>query len=175
MIRKILVFVVALIAAFLFYVNSRPSSFRVERSIAINSSPEAVFAIISDLHEGINWSPWEELDPNMKKVFSGPEKGVGSKLAWDGNDDVGAGSQEIITAESPSKLVTKLVFLRPFEATNHAEFSIKQEGSGSEITWAMYGENNFGSKLFGCFVNMDEMIGKDFEKGLSKLKKYSEK
>jgi uncharacterized protein YndB with AHSA1/START domain len=172
--KKILAGVLVVIVAFLGFVATRPDSFRVERSIVVQAPPEVLFSIVNDFRNGAKWSPWEKLDPNMKKTFSGPQTGVGSVYEWEGNDEVGKGRQEITLVEPPNKVVSSLHFIKPFEAHNEAEFLFVKEGEGTRVTWAISGPSPFISKLFGVFMDMDKMIGKDFEKGLADLKKLAE-
>lgn len=173
--KKILAGLALIVVAILGYAATLPGTFRVERSQKMDASPEVVFGIVNDFRRGKDWSPWEKLDPQMKKTFSGPETGVGSAYAWEGNDDVGKGSQKIILAEAPSKVVSELHFMEPFEAHNQAEFLIRKEGNGSEITWAISGPQPYISKIMCLFMDMDALIGKDFESGLADLKTLAEK
>lgn len=172
--KKIALGLVAAIVLFLIFVATRPSSFRVERSITVEAPPSILFEILTDFKKGQDWSPWEKMDPQMKKTFSGPESGVGATYAWEGNDEVGKGEQKIVHA-APDKIVTDLHFIAPFEAHNKAEYLLSKEGAGTKVTWAIYGPSPFMSKLAGVFMDMDALIGKDFETGLSSLKALAEK
>lgn len=174
MLIKILAAVVVVIAAILVYAASRPNTFRVERSAIFKAAPDKVFAQINDFHNWPAWSTWERMDPIMKKTHSGTASGVGAKYGWQGNNKVGQGSMEITESIPNSKVMVKLDFLSPMEAHNIGEFIIQPEGEGSRLTWAMYGSAPFISKLFGVFVNMDKMIGKDFEDSLTNLKQVVE-
>ena len=132
--------------------------------------PAEVFAHVNDFHKWADWSPWEKLDPAMKKTFSGAASGPGSVYEWTGNDQVGTGRMTL-TDSTPSDLIRiKLEFLKPFEATNNTEFIFKPEGAGTKVTWNMAGNNNFMAKAAGLFMNMEKMVGGDFEKGLAQLK-----
>ncbi|MFO0696232.1 MAG: SRPBCC family protein [Polyangiales bacterium] len=164
----------AVLAGVLIVASRRPDDFRVERSIAIAASPEAIASHLDDFHRWTRWSPWEGLDPAMKRTYSGAEKGVGAVYAWEGNGKVGAGRMEVL-ASSPSAVRIKLDFLRPFEAHNQAEFGLEPGASGTKVTWAMTGKSAFPAKVMGLFLDMDEMIGKDFAKGLANLKDVVEK
>jgi uncharacterized protein YndB with AHSA1/START domain len=170
----ILVLLVVGVAAVLAYAATRPDMFRVQRSATINAPPERIFALITDLRGWQAWSPYEKRDPEMKRTHGGAERGKGATYAWDGNRNVGAGRMEIVDVSPPSKVVIKLDFLRPFEANNTAEFTIEPKGTASNVTWAMYGPNLFIGKLMGLFINMDRMIGKDFDDGLANLKAVAE-
>ncbi len=168
MVKKILLGLVALIVVFLIVVATRPDTFHVERSAIVSAPAEAVFPLIADFHRWSDWSPWEKLDATMKKDFDGGP-GVGGKYHWVGNDKVGEGRMTITDAHAPDKVVIKLDFIKPFEANNVTTFTMKPAGPGTQVTWAMDGAQNFMSKAFGLFMNMDQMIGKDFESGLSTL------
>jgi hypothetical protein len=113
----------------------------------------------------------------MKRTYSGPESGRGAIYAWDGNKNVGSGRMEILDASSPSKIVIKLDFFKPFEGHNTAEFSFVPErnASATTITWVMHGPSSFMSKVIQVFMNLDSMTGRDFEAGLANLKRLTEK
>ncbi len=163
-----------LIAGLLAYASTRPNRFRIERSIRINSPPEPIFAILSDFRQSEAWSPWEKLDVSMQKALSGAARGVGAIYEWNGNNKVGQGRQEILEATSPSKVLIQLDFLRPFQAHNSAEFTLLPQGNATLVTWAMFGPQPFMNKVMCLFMNMDKMVGKDFETGLSNLKSHVE-
>ncbi|XDD49627.1 SRPBCC family protein [Leptospira sp. WS92.C1] len=167
--------VTLLILSILIYTSTRPDTVRYERTAKINSPPEKIFALIHDFHSWGLWSPWEKVDPAMKRTFSGAENGKGAIYEWEGNNDIGKGRMEIVEAVSPSKIVIQLDFLEPFEARNTAEFTLVTKGDTTQITWAMYGPNEFISKIMCIFFDMDEMIGKEFETGLNHLKTITEK
>ena len=175
MFKRILLVVVVLIGALLAYAATRPDTFRVERATVIKAPPAKVFALIDDFHQWAGWSPWEKLDPAMKRTHSGAANGKGAVYAWEGNSDVGAGRMEILETTAPSRVLIRLDFMKPFEATNTAEYTIQPEGDATRVTWAMYGPAPFLSKLMQVFVSMDKMIGKDFEQGLANLKALAER
>jgi hypothetical protein len=154
---------------------TKPDTFRVERALAVKAPADAVYPLVADFHRWTSWSPYEGRDPAMKRTFGGPEQGRGATYAWDGNNNVGAGRMEILEAGTPSKLRIKLDFERPFEGHNTAEFTFVPQGDATLVTWAMYGPAPFLSKLMQVFINMDTMIGKDFETGLANLKRLTEK
>lgn len=156
-------------------IAGRPDEFTVSRSVKISAPPEKVFPHVNDLHNWNAWSPWAKLDPNAKNSFSGADSGAGAAMAWDGNKKVGAGKMTI-TESRPVELIRfKLEFIRPFQATNAAEFNFKSEGGQTVVTWTMTGKSNFVFKIFSLFVKCDDMVGKDFEKGLAALKAVAEK
>ena len=175
MFKTIGIVVVVLIAAILIYAANQPDNFRVQRSTTIKAPPEKIFPLITDLHSWGSWSPWEKMDPAMKRTYSGAASGKGAAYAWEGNSKVGEGRMEITEASPPSKVSIKLDFLKPFEAHNTAEFTLEPKGDSTNVTWAMYGPSAYVAKVMGVFVSMDSMIGKDFEAGLANLKAAAEK
>ena len=170
----IILIILVLVVAVLAYAATRPNSFRVRRSARIDAPPEKIFPLIDDFHKWPLWSPWEKLDPNMRRTHSGAESGKGAVYAWDGNKKVGSGRMEIMDSFAPSKLLLKLDFLRPFKAQNMTEFTLEPEGKSTDVRWEMYGPSPFMHKLMGVFMNMDRMIGRDFEKGLVAMKAAAE-
>jgi uncharacterized protein YndB with AHSA1/START domain len=175
MLKKIALVIVVLVAALLAFAATKPDSFRVQRTASIKAPPEKIFPLISDLKRWNAWSPWEQLDPAMKRTHSGAASGQGAVYEWAGNGEVGAGRMEIVAAAPPSALKIKLDFLKPFEAHNFAEFTLEPNGDGTNVTWAMYGPNTYVSKLMSVFFSMDSMVGKSFETGLANLKAATEK
>jgi len=177
--RKILTIfgavLLATIAVIVVYASTRPDSFRVERSTAMNAPPEKIFPYIEGLKRWAEWSPYEGRDPAMKRAYSGADSGTGAVYEWDGNDDVGKGRMEIVDSTPPHRVVIKLDFLKPFEGHNMAELTVEPKGGQTIVTWAMYGPSTFMTKLIGTFMDMDDMIGRDFAAGLAKLKSVVEK
>lgn len=174
MFKTIALVVGVLIAALLAYAATLPDTFRVERSANIKASPEKIIALINDFHSWEAWSPWEKMDPTMKRTFSGEAKGKGAVYAWEGNDKVGSGRMEIMNV-SPSKITIRLDFLKPFEAHNMAEYTLETKGDSTNVTWAMAGPSPYMVKVMHVFMSMDSMVGKDFEKGLANMKAAAEK
>lgn len=175
MFKTIAIVVVVVIAGVLAFAATRPDAFRVERSVSIKAGPDKIFPYLDDFNRWAAWSPWEKLDPSMKRSFSGAASGKGAAYAWEGNSKVGAGRMEITDATAPTKLLIKLDFIRPFEGHNTAEYTLEPAGDTTKVTWAMFGPAPYISKLMGVFVSMDSMIGKDFEAGLANLKAAAEK
>jgi uncharacterized protein YndB with AHSA1/START domain len=175
MLKKIALVVVVLVAALLAFAATKPDSFRVQRAASIKAPPEKIFPLINDLKSWSAWSPWEKLDPAMKRTHSGAASGKGAVYEWDGNKEVGAGRMEIVEASPPSAVRIKLDFLKPFEAHNFAEFTLEPKGDGTSVTWAMYGPNTYVAKLMSVLFSMDSMVGKSFETGLANLKAATEK
>ncbi len=163
------------IAVVLVLAMTKPDSFSFQRSIAIKAPPESIFPVINDFHQWGSWSPYENKDPGMKRSYSGAPSGKGAVYGWEGDKNVGSGRMEIIESSPSSKIVIKLDFLKPFEAHNTAEFTMLPQGGATNVTWRMHGPALFMSKLMQVFINLDTMIGKDFEAGLANLKKLTEK
>jgi len=170
----IAIVIAVIIAVVLILAATKPDSFRVERSAVVNAPADKVFPLIADFHEWLKWSPWEGRDPQLKRTYSGAERGKGAVYAWDGNKNVGSGRMEILEADTPTKIRIKLDFLKPFEAHNTAEFTMQPHGGATNIVWVMTGPAPFMSKVMQVFMSFDSMIGKDFEAGLANLKTISE-
>ena len=175
MLKTVLSLIAVALAAVLAYAATKPDTFRVQRSAHIKAAPETIFPHIDTLANWAAWSPWEKMDPAMKKTASGPANGKGATVAWEGNSDVGTGRMEITDSIPPSKITFSLNFLKPFEAHNTAEFTLERTGDGTRVTWAMFGPQGYLMKLMSLFVDCDQMIGKDFEAGLAALKTVAEK
>jgi hypothetical protein len=168
------VVVVVAIAGILLYAATKPDSFRVQRVVLINAPSDKVFPLINDIKAWTAWSPYEKKDPAMKRTYGAVTAGKGATYAWDGDKNVGQGSIEMIES-GPRKIVIKLDFLKPFEAHNMGEFLLEPKGDSTSVTWATYGPSPYMSKVIGTFINIDDMIGRDFEKGLADLKAVAEK
>jgi uncharacterized protein YndB with AHSA1/START domain len=163
------------VAVVLILAATKPDTFTVRRAATIKAPPEKIFSAISDFHQWTSWSPWEHRDPAMKRAYSGADSGKGAVYAWDGNKNVGSGRMEILEVSVPSKVVIKLDFLKPFEAHNTAEFTMLPQGDATSLTWVMHGPAPFMNKMMQVFMNLDHMIGRDFEAGLANIKTISEK
>ena len=166
---------VVLIAAVLIIAATKPDTFRIERSAAIKAPPERIFALINDFHHWGAWSPWEKLDPDLKRTFSGQPSGPGAIYEWEGNKKVGLGRMEIKDSSPSRKVTIQLDFLKPFEAHNTAEFTLDPVGDSTNVNWAMHGRQPFMFKVVKLFINMEKLVGKDFEAGLANLKAQTEK
>jgi Polyketide cyclase / dehydrase and lipid transport len=174
MLHIILVAIAVIVVLFLIIVALQPSDFRVSRSAKLAAPPEKIFPQVNELRNWEAWSPWAKLDPNCKITYSGPPAGMDAGYAWAGNKKVGEG-RLTITESKPSQFVRlRLEFLKPFKATNTAEFMFRPEGNQTVVTWNMFGNNNFIFKAFALFMNCDKMIGGDFEKGLTAMKTIAE-
>ena len=163
------------VVAVLVVAAMRPDSFAVQRSAEMRAAPEAIYPLIADFRQWPVWSPWEKLDPDMKRTHSGAASGTGAVYAWEGSSKVGAGRMEIRDVAPPSKVVIQLDFIKPFEGHNTTEFALVPKGESTDLQWTMRGPATFMMKLMGVFTNMDKMIGRDFERGLANLKAAVEK
>ena len=171
----LLVVIAIVVVGFIVLVMMQSEEFHVSRSTNINASPEAVFPHVNNFHNWNAWSPWAELDPNAEYSFPGPNAGKDAEFHWDGNDDVGAGFMKIHESIPHEKVRYELTFIRPYEDTCEVEFRLEPEGEGTEVTWEMNGENdNFMAKMMCMLMDAEAMVGKDFEKGLAKLKQVAE-
>jgi hypothetical protein len=175
MLKIVIIVVVLALVGVLVAAATRPDEFSVQRSVSIRAPAEKIYPMIDDFRQWPAWSPWEHLDPTMKRTLSGASSGPGAVYAWDGSGKVGAGRMEIKEASAPSKIGIQLDFIRPFEGHNVTDFTLVPRGDATEVTWLMHGPSPFVSKVMGLFVNMDTMIGKDFEAGLANLKATAEK
>jgi uncharacterized protein YndB with AHSA1/START domain len=175
-IAVVLAIVVAIV---LILAATKPNTFSVQRATAVRAPPERIFPLINDFHQWGSWSPYENKDPAMKRSFSGAADGKGAVYGWEGNKNVGSGRMEIMDTSKPSKIVIKLDFFTPFEGHNTAEFTMLPQGDATSlttnVTWLMHGPAPFMSKVMQVFINLDNMIGKDFEIGLANLKRLTEK
>lgn len=169
----LLAIIAVLIVAILLYAATRPATFRIERATTVIAPADRIFPLIDDFRQWAAWSPYETMDPELKRSFSGAESGKGAVYAWEGRK-AGAGPMEIVDTAPPSRVVVKLDFLKPFKASNTAEYTLEPVGDGTRVTWAMHGPNLFIGKIMGLFMSMDRMIGRDFEAGLAKLKSIAE-
>jgi hypothetical protein len=166
----IIVIGVAAAAAGLLYAASRkPDNFSITRKAVLKATPDALFAQINDFHRWTAWSPWEKLDPNLQRTYSGPEQGVGAVYAWSGNAKAGQGKMTIEESVPHSRIVLELQFIKPFPATNRTEFTLTPKDGGTEVSWTMSGTHSFTNKLFTIFMDMEKFVGPSFEEGLANL------
>jgi hypothetical protein len=173
--NRVLRIVLMLIVLFILFVNSRPSTFHIERSASIAAPPDSLYPRIANFHAWDAWSPWARLDSRMKQEFGGVDGAVGSDYAWtSAMDKVGQGRMTLTEAQPSSRVGIKLDFLKPFKSTSAVTFNLAPEGAGTKVTWAMDGPMNFMSKFICLFMSMDKTVGGDFEKGLASLKRQAE-
>jgi len=162
------------IAAVLILAATKPDVFKVQREIDIKAPPQEIFPLINDFHRWRSWSPYENKDPSMQRHFSGAASGMGAVYGWEGDKNVGSGRMEIIDVAAPTRIVIKLDFMTPFEAHNTAEFTMLPQGDTTHVTWLMQGPTPFFGKIMHVFINIDNMVGKDFAIGLANLKRLTE-
>lgn len=171
---KVLFVLVVLVVGLAVYVATRPAEFRVVRTATVSAPAPAVFALVNDFHNWAAWSPWAKLDPAMKQSYEGAAAGTGAVYTWAGNREVGEGRMTMTESRPPDLIRIKLEFLKPFAATNTAEFAFKPEGDRTQVTWSMFGRNNFVGKAVCLVMNMDKTLGGEFDKGLAAMKSVAE-
>jgi hypothetical protein len=174
MLIKILIGVAVVLVLLLVAIATRPSRFRYLRSARIAAPPAVLFELVNNLRKWRGWSPWEKLDPNLERLYDGPEAGVGATYAWKGNGNVGEGRMTIVGSQPHERIDLKLEFFKPFTATNSAEFVFKKVGEETEVTWSMEGNYNFVTKAIGLVMNMEKLCGGQFEEGLANMKQAAE-
>lgn len=174
MLKKVAIVLGLLVVVLVAVVATRPDSFRVERSLEIGAPAAAVFPLVNDFHKWQGWSPWDQLDPGMKRTFEGAPAGSGAVYSWTGNDKVGAGRMTILDSQPDQRVAIKLEFIKPFESSSDTRFTLTPSGSGTKLTWSMEGKSNFMTKAYSLFVDMDKMVGADFERGLASIKGLAE-
>jgi len=174
MLKKILIVIGVIVVAFVIIVALQPAEFHVARTATVAAPAEVVFAQVNELKKWEAWSPWVKIDPAMKQTYEGPASGIGAISRWAGNNQVGEGSMTITESRPNELLRFTLEFIKPMAGTSTAEFSFRPEGNQTSITWSMSGRNNFIAKAMCLFMNMDKMVGGQFEKGLAQLKSITE-
>jgi hypothetical protein len=179
MVKKVILGAVAVIAVVVIglaiAIAMQPTDYHIERSLAMNAPPEAVFAQVNDFHNWDAWSPWLKVDPNAKATYEGPPSGEGAVFRWAGNDEVGEGSMTILESQPHELIRIKLAFVKPFEDQAATDFHFQPQGNQTKVTWTMDGKNNFVGKAMCLFVfDMDEMIGSKYDEGLASMKKIVE-
>lgn len=145
------------------------STYEVRRSAVIPAPAENIFPLVNSFHEWTKWSPWETVDPGMDRRYFGSDAGVGAGYEWSGNRKAGSGTMEIVESVPSSQINVRLQFTKPFKALNPTSFTFTPVQGGTEVTWAMTGENKGPAKVFALFMNMDKLVGSDFERGLKSL------
>lgn len=172
--RIILAVILAIIVALVIIVALQPSEFRVARTLAIGAPPDAVFPHVNELKKWAAWNPWEKLDPNMKLTYAGPASGTGASYSWTGNREVGEGRMTITDSRPNEAVRFRLEFFKPMAGTSDADFTFTPQDNRTEVTWSMSGRNNFIGRAMCLVMDMDAMIGGQFEKGLADLKAIAE-
>jgi hypothetical protein len=171
--KKILIVFGAVLVLLLVIIASRPSTFRIERKKLVAAPAAVVFAQVNDFHRWEAWSPWDKLDPALKRTYAGPEAGVGAVYSWSGDEKVGEGKMTIADSRPNEFVGITVEFLKPFATTNRTELTLKPDGDGTEVDWVMTGPKNFMSKAMGLVMDMDRLVGTDFERGLDALNSVS--
>jgi hypothetical protein len=174
MLKITAVVIVVLVSGILIFAATKPDTFRIQRATSILAPREKIFPLINDYRNWGAWSPWEKKDPAMKRIFGAATNGKGAIYEWEGNKDVGQGRMEIAESVPPSRLTIKLDSVKPFEAHNIVEFTLEPNGDATNVTWAMQGHTPYFAKIIHVLINMDSMVGKDFEAGLASLKALAE-
>ena len=164
----------AIVAIVLVLAAMKPAEFRVERSLEMHALPASVHRFVNDFAQWTHWSPWEGIDPNMRRTYSGAAAGVGAHYAWASDNQKAGEGKMTITESSPEKIAFTIEFIKPIKATNQASFTFRGEGTKTSVTWTMDGRNNLAGKVFALLMNMDKLVGGDFEKGLAKLRALAE-
>lgn len=170
MIKKIALGFAAVVAVFLIVVAIQPAAYRVARTATLAAPPPVVFAQVNELKKWEGWSPWAKMDPTMKLTYSGPPSGQGATYHWVGNDSVGEGRLTITDSRPNDLILFDLEFIKPMADTCLTRFDFKPEGAGTTVTWTMTGTNNFIAKAVCLFMNMDKMVGGQFDQGLQSMK-----
>jgi len=174
MLKKIALTVVVLLAILAIVIATRPTEYRVSRSQSIDAPANGVYAQVADFHRWKAWSPWEKLDPSMQTEYAGEAGTPGASYAWKGNDKVGEGRMTIIDARPGQLIAIKLEFIKPFASVATTRFDFMPQGGTTQVTWTMDGHNDFAGKAFSLVMDMDKMVGGDFERGLAQLKAVAE-
>ena len=171
MIKKLLTLLIVLIAAIAVVAAMQPADFSVERSATYDVPAQTIFEHVNDLHKWQEWSPWAKIDPSAMLTYDGPQAGVGAAMAWSSeNREVGKGRMTITDSRINELIKLRLDFTEPMQATNTADFRFKSNGSQTTVTWSMSGQKNFLMKVIGLFMNCEQMVGDEFDKGLANLK-----
>lgn len=172
--KRALLTLAVLLGIFAIIVAMQPADYKITRSATMSAPAEVVFAQINDFHNWDAWSPWAKLDPNVKNTFEGPASGTGAMFSWVGNDQVGVGKMTITDSKPNEHIGIKLEFKKPYEDSSNVDYNFKSEGDKTAVTWSMDGKKNFVAKAMCMFMDMDKMVGGQFEQGLSKIKEISE-
>ncbi len=170
----ILAVLAVIVIGFFVFVAMQPSDFRISRSAAMSAPAPTAFAQVNDFHHWDAWSPWAKIDPTMKQTYEGAATGTGAVYSWSGDGKVGQGRMTITESRPSDLILIKLEFMKPFQATNTEEFTFKPDANQTLVTWSMFGRHNFMMKAFGLFMNMDKMLGAEFDKGLASMKSVVE-
>lgn len=169
MFKKFVLIVLVLIGLLLAFAWTRPDTYHVQRTGHVAAPPQQVFDLVGDFRHWPEWSPWEDLDPQMQRVYSSPSQGVGASYDWSGNEEAGKGRMQIRQARAPQRLDIDLQFIEPMASSNRMRFDFTPAGDGTEVLWQMEGQHSFATKIMSVFMSFDRLIGRDFDKGLANL------
>ena len=168
-------FLIAAAVGGIAFVATRDENYRVERSVSVQAPPEDIFSVLADFRLFEHWSPWERHDPTMHKEFDGQAGEVGTSYSWSGNNKVGQGKMTIVEVQPNEGLDLRLEFFKPWASICSVRWAVTREGDLTIVTWTMKGKNQtFAKKFFGLLLNMQKMLGRDFDAGLARLKAYCE-
>lgn len=168
--KKILVVLGLIIIGVLIYASTLPAHYEYAREIEISASAEKIFPFINNSEKGQSWMPWKEKDLKMQLIYTGPTEGVGSKSAWISEGEMGKGESEITESNLNKSVKMKLTYFEPMSMTQSADLNLSPTATGTLVRWSISGENNFMGRVFSVFMDMKTLIGKEFDKGLNKLK-----
>ncbi|RZK50474.1 MAG: polyketide cyclase [Pedobacter sp.] len=171
--KIIIIVIIALAAIIIIGGMFLPKNYVVSRSSQINAPDSIIYNNIADFQKFNSWSPWVKMDPDADYTYSGNPKQIGHNVAWDG-DEMGKGSMTILALEPYRMIDIDLHFLEPMDSQANTRFMIEPAGNGNTVTWTMSGENNLLARWMCVFMDMDKMVGGDFESGLNSLKGISE-
>lgn len=174
MLKKILLGLAVAVVALVGFISTRPAEFSLQRSITIQAPADIAFAQVNDFHRWGAWSPWDKMDPNMTRTFTGADAGLDAVYEWSGNDKVGMGRMTIQESKPSERIRIRLDFLKPMVASNTTTFTFTPAADGVTVTWLMEGRHGFVGKAFSVVMSMDQMVGKQFDEGLAAMKAVSE-
>jgi len=169
------ILIVVVVASVLLFAATRPDTYGVHRAATIDAPPEKIFPLLVDFRQWTRWSPFEALDPDMKRSYSGAQSGKGAVYDWDGNAQAGQGHMEIVEVSPPKSVSVQVDFVKPFDAHNLNQFTLDAQGGSTRVTWSMRGTQPFVLKAMSIFVSPDRLLGKHFETGLANLKTVAER
>jgi uncharacterized protein YndB with AHSA1/START domain len=174
MLIRILILLAVALGCFLLYVAMKPGACTISRELDIQASPESLFIYINNSRKMNEWMPWQDSDPGVKMEYSGPDEGVGSKSAWDSPGKMGTGNAVVIESRLNQSVKTQLTYTKPMEMSQIAEVTLTPVEGGTRVKWSVDGHNGFVFKLMGILMNVEKMVGGEFEKGLAKFKSIAE-
>lgn len=165
----------ALVALWLIVAAFVPGATHYEKSITIQAPTERVWEEMNSLKKIDQWSPWNAFDPQMKKTWSGETGKVGETMSWEGNDKAGKGTQTITAIDPVGKTIeSEMLFLTPYESEAKATYTLVPENEGSKVTWGFDSTIPYPFTVMKLFMNLENSIGSDFQRGLEDLKRRAE-